>query len=73
MYYHPSARLLGQNPLQLLKEYDAKHGLAMDQSEMEYLVDKFTQLGRPPHDIELFMFAQVNSEHCRHSMHFLQI
>ncbi|KAI8965717.1 phosphoribosylformylglycinamidin [Daldinia sp. FL1419] len=55
-----------QSPLDMLKAYNAKHGLALDQSEMEYLVQEFTQLGRPPNDIELFMFAQVNSEHCRH-------
>ncbi|KAL8971555.1 MAG: hypothetical protein Q9197_003211 [Variospora fuerteventurae] len=33
---------------------------------MEYLVAEYTNLGRPPTDIELFMWAQVNSEHCRH-------
>ncbi|KAK3324105.1 CobB/CobQ-like glutamine amidotransferase domain-containing protein [Cercophora scortea] len=53
-------------PLQVLNDYNKTRGLALDQSEVEYLVEKFTQLGRPPHDIELFMFAQVNSEHCRH-------
>ncbi|OTB05855.1 hypothetical protein M426DRAFT_319541 [Hypoxylon sp. CI-4A] len=55
-----------QSPLDLLKAYNLKNGLALDQSEMEYLVQEFTQLGRPPNDVELFMFAQVNSEHCRH-------
>ncbi|KAK0621627.1 CobB/CobQ-like glutamine amidotransferase domain-containing protein [Bombardia bombarda] len=55
-----------QDPLQVLNDYNRKRGLALDQSEIEYLVEKFTQLGRPPNDIELFMFAQVNSEHCRH-------
>ncbi|RAL62776.1 hypothetical protein DID88_004618 [Monilinia fructigena] len=33
---------------------------------MEYLVEKYTEHGRSPTDVELFMFAQVNSEHCRH-------
>ncbi|KAI0019656.1 phosphoribosylformylglycinamidin [Xylariomycetidae sp. FL0641] len=56
----------GSDPLEVLKAYNLEQGLALDQSEMEYLVQEFTQLGRPPHDIELFMFAQVNSEHCRH-------
>jgi len=56
----------GVHPIQVLKEYNRKRGLALDQSEMEYLVQAYTQLKRPPHDIELFMFAQVNSEHCRH-------
>lgn len=56
----------GRDPAQVLNEYNKTRGLALDQSEVEYLVEKFTQLGRPPHDVELFMFAQVNSEHCRH-------
>ncbi|KAI1391215.1 phosphoribosylformylglycinamidin [Hypoxylon trugodes] len=55
-----------QSPIDMLKAYNLEHGLALDESEMEYLVQEFTQLGRPPNDIELFMFAQVNSEHCRH-------
>ena len=42
-------------------------GLAMDPSEIEYLVEAYTnELKRGPVDVELFMFAQVNSEHCRH-------
>lgn len=56
----------GQTPVQVLNACNKQRGLALDPSEVEYLVEKFTQLGRPPHDIELFMFAQVNSEHCRH-------
>jgi len=56
----------GQDPAQVLNEYNKKRGLALDPSEVDYLVEKFTKLGRPPNDIELFMFAQVNSEHCRH-------
>ncbi|KAK1780074.1 CobB/CobQ-like glutamine amidotransferase domain-containing protein [Copromyces sp. CBS 386.78] len=56
----------GKDPIQVLQQYNKERGLALDQSEIEYLVEKFSQLGRPPHDVELFMFAQVNSEHCRH-------
>ncbi|KAL5328224.1 hypothetical protein ACEPPN_001721 [Leptodophora sp. 'Broadleaf-Isolate-01'] len=52
--------------LEVLKGYNKLRGLALDQLEMEYLVQAYKQLGRDPHDIELFMFAQVNSEHCRH-------
>ena len=52
----------GKEPLAVLQEYNKKMGLALDQGEMEYLVDVFTKAGRPPHDVELFMFAQVNSE-----------
>lgn len=53
----------GQDSLTTLQEYNKKMGLGLDQSEMEYLVGVFTKLGRPPHDVELFMFAQVNSEY----------
>ncbi|KAI1878273.1 hypothetical protein JX265_002643 [Neoarthrinium moseri] len=57
-----------REPLAVLQEYNQKKGLGLDQAEMEYLVGVFTKLGRPPHDVELFMFAQVNSEHCRHKV-----
>ncbi|RCK62543.1 Phosphoribosylformylglycinamidine synthase [Candida viswanathii] len=44
-------------------------GLALDQGEIEYLINAFTEIiGRNPTDVELFMFAQVNSEHCRHKI-----
>lgn len=56
----------GSSPLEILRDYNKKCGLALDESEMEYLVEVFRRQGRPPHDVELFMFAQVNSEHCRH-------
>lgn len=56
----------GSTPLDVLRDYNKKCGLALDESEMEYLVEVFKRQGRPPHDVELFMFAQVNSEHCRH-------
>ncbi|EEY14013.1 phosphoribosylformylglycinamidine synthase [Verticillium alfalfae VaMs.102] len=55
-----------QTPLERLRDHNKKFGLALDESEMEYLVEVFKRQGRPPHDVELFMFAQVNSEHCRH-------
>ncbi|PNY27855.1 Phosphoribosylformylglycinamidine synthase [Tolypocladium capitatum] len=58
----------GKDPLGVLKAYNQEKGLSLDESEMEYLVDVFKKLGRPPHDVELFMFAQVNSEHCRHKV-----
>lgn len=53
----------GQDPLSTLAEYNKKMGLALSEDEMQYLVDAYTKLGRPPHDVELFMFAQVNSEY----------
>ena len=43
-------------------------GLALAEDEIDYLVENFTKLGRNPHDIELYMFAQANSEHCRHKI-----
>jgi len=43
-------------------------GLALADDEIDYLVNAFTTLGRDPHDIELMMFAQANSEHCRHKI-----
>ena len=52
--------------LEVLRAYNKKNGLALDESEMEYLVNAFEELKRSPNDVELFMFAQVNSEHCRH-------
>ena len=43
-------------------------GLALSDGEIDYLVDAFLGLGRNPNDIELMMFAQANSEHCRHKI-----
>jgi len=41
-------------------------GMALADDEIEYLVNSFVNLGRNPTDVELMMFAQANSEHCRH-------
>ena len=43
-------------------------GLALSTDEVDYLVDAFTRMGRDPTDAELMMFAQANSEHCRHKI-----
>lgn len=43
-------------------------GLALADDEIDYLVDAFKTLGRNPVDVELMMFAQANSEHCRHKI-----
>ena len=43
-------------------------GLALSADEIDYLVENFNALGRNPVDIELMMFAQANSEHCRHKI-----
>ena len=49
-------------------EADTAYGLALSDDEVDYLVDAFTGLGRNPSDVELMMFAQANSEHCRHKI-----
>src|SRR5262245_6356461 len=43
-------------------------GLALSADEIDYLAAQFTALGRNPTDVELMMFAQANSEHCRHKV-----
>jgi len=43
-------------------------GLALSADEIDYLTTSFTELGRNPTDVELMMFAQANSEHCRHKI-----
>lgn len=53
---------------QALEEANVNLGLALADDEIDYLVENFTQLGRNPNDIELYMFAQANSEHCRHKI-----
>jgi phosphoribosylformylglycinamidine synthase len=49
-----------------LVEANAALGLALSVDEIDYLAASFTTLGRNPTDVELMMFAQANSEHCRH-------
>ena len=43
-------------------------GLALAEDEIDYLLEAFARLGRNPTDVELMMFAQANSEHCRHKI-----
>lgn len=43
-------------------------GLALAEDEIDYLLTSYQGLGRDPNDIELYMFAQANSEHCRHKI-----
>ncbi|CAM3742521.1 MULTISPECIES: phosphoribosylformylglycinamidine synthase [Pseudoalteromonas] len=47
---------------------NVEQGFALADDEIDYLVENFQKLGRNPNDIELFMFAQANSEHCRHKI-----
>ena len=51
-----------------LKLADDELGLALSADEIDYLVSAFRTLGRDPTDVELMMFAQANSEHCRHKI-----
>ncbi len=45
-----------------------EHGYALSEEEIDYLCERYGKLGRNPTDAELMMFAQVNSEHCRHKI-----
>ncbi|AEF53385.1 phosphoribosylformylglycinamidine synthase [Marinomonas posidonica] len=51
-----------------LVEANQSLGLALADDEIDYLVESFVELGRNPIDVELMMFAQANSEHCRHKI-----
>ncbi|MDR2154722.1 MAG: phosphoribosylformylglycinamidine synthase [Burkholderiaceae bacterium] len=51
-----------------LERANVQWGLALAPDEISYLLDAFTRLGRNPTDVELMMFAQANSEHCRHKI-----
>ena len=51
-----------------LEQANVAWGLALADDEIDYLVNAFNGLGRNPTDVELMMFAQANSEHCRHKI-----
>ncbi len=51
-----------------LEQANRTLGLALADDEIDYLVAGFRELGRDPSDVELMMFAQANSEHCRHKI-----
>ena len=51
-----------------IERADRELGLALTFDEIVYLVAEFRKLGRNPTDVELYMFAQANSEHCRHKI-----
>jgi phosphoribosylformylglycinamidine synthase len=53
---------------QALVDANKSMGLALAEDEIDYLVENFIALGRNPNDVELMMFAQANSEHCRHKI-----
>ncbi|MBW8901559.1 MAG: phosphoribosylformylglycinamidine synthase, partial [Massilia sp.] len=59
--------VLGQGRAALV-EANATMGLALAEDEIDYLFDAFSKVQRNPTDVELMMFAQANSEHCRHKI-----
>ncbi|HET7730982.1 MAG TPA: phosphoribosylformylglycinamidine synthase [Usitatibacter sp.] len=80
-HFEEAARLFAHAPPQPLARIDilgggraaleaanAAMGLALATDEVDYLVENFRQMGRNPTDVELMMFAQANSEHCRHKI-----
>ncbi len=62
-----SVDVLGQGRDALVRA-NTELGLAMSDDEIDYLNDAFTKAQRNPTDVELMMFAQANSEHCRHKI-----
>ena len=59
---------LGDDPTAALRVANREMGLALSDDEIDYLATTFVALGRNPTDVELMMFAQANSEHCRHKI-----
>ena len=55
-------------PLDQLEAANVRLGLALADDEIAYLRERYAALGRDPADVELMMFAQANSEHCRHKI-----
>jgi phosphoribosylformylglycinamidine synthase len=70
--HHPPRPLertdLSVDAQQALADANRELGLALSASEIDYLIDAYEKLGRNPTDAELMMFAQANSEHCRHKI-----
>jgi phosphoribosylformylglycinamidine synthase len=64
----PLSRISLATGLAALEAANRELGLALSADEMEYLLTSFRRLGREPSDVELMMFAQANSEHCRHKI-----
>jgi phosphoribosylformylglycinamidine synthase len=61
-------RSLGDDPVAALQRANIDLGLALSEDEIDYLVVNYAKLGRDPTDVELLMFSQANSEHCRHKI-----
>lgn len=57
-----------ENGKKILTQANINLGLALSENEIDYLIENFTLLAKDPTDVELMMFAQANSEHCRHKI-----
>ncbi|MCL7943891.1 phosphoribosylformylglycinamidine synthase [Marinobacter sp. ATCH36] len=73
LFHTEEPRTLNRIPVlsggtQALVEANRSLGLALADDEIDYLVESFSDLERDPTDVELMMFAQANSEHCRHKI-----
>jgi len=68
LFSAPARGALDVIPLAGLEAANARLGLALADDEIAYLRERYAALGRDPHDVELMMFAQANSEHCRHKI-----
>ncbi|WP_368562590.1 phosphoribosylformylglycinamidine synthase [Pseudoxanthomonas sp. UTMC 1351] len=64
----PARGALERIALSDLESANRRLGLALADDEIEYLRARYGELGRDPSDVELMMFAQANSEHCRHKI-----
>jgi phosphoribosylformylglycinamidine synthase len=68
LFQHVPPRPLQTIPVEKIREANRHLGLALSEDEIEYLERAYRGLGRDPTDAELTMFAQANSEHCRHKI-----
>ncbi|RPE79565.1 phosphoribosylformylglycinamidine synthase [Vulcaniibacterium tengchongense] len=68
LFAAPARGELERVPLEALETANARLGLALAEDEIAYLRERYAALGRQPSDVELMMFAQANSEHCRHKI-----
>jgi phosphoribosylformylglycinamidine synthase len=68
LFGHTAPKPLVQVDRDTLESANRELGLALSPEEISYLVSSFQRLGRQPTDVELMMFAQANSEHCRHKI-----
>ena len=73
LFHTDEPRTLNRVPVlsggrQALVDANRSLGLALAEDEIDYLVKSFSDLERDPTDVELMMFAQANSEHCRHKI-----